>query len=172
MAKKLVNVIDYFEYIFSLLMLLLHMKAALLERVQKITVKDVPTPVATRNMLLVRVKACGICLTDYKAYSGERTNVTFPAICGHEFSGVVEQVGEMVTRYKKGDEVIVAPVANCGTCPECRRGFAQYCKNGAVIGGDGMPTIIDGAFAEHVLVPEIAVYAKPPNVSFEAAALT
>ncbi len=148
------------------------MKAAVLERVKNIVVTDIPTPVVKGNMLLVRVKACGICLTDYKAYSGERTNVTFPAICGHEFSGVVYQTGDSVTRWKKGDEVIVSPVSNCGMCPECRRGFAQYCKHGAVIGGDGMPTIIDGAFAEYVLVPEIAVYKKPPNISFEAAALT
>ncbi|MBN2152274.1 MAG: alcohol dehydrogenase catalytic domain-containing protein [Candidatus Lokiarchaeota archaeon] len=148
------------------------MKAAVLEAVKRLSVKDVPTPKAAGSMALVRVKACGICMTDYKAFSGDRTNVSFPTICGHEFAGVIEQVGEGVRFFSPGDEVICAPVANCGVCAECRNGFAQYCKNGAVIGGDGMQNVLDGAFAEYTLVPEVALFRKPKKVSFEAAALT
>lgn len=148
------------------------MKAAVLEAVKQIVVKEVPTPEATGNMALVRVKACGICLTDYKAYSGDRTNVKFPTICGHEFSGVIERVGDGVRFFKPGDEVICAPVANCGVCTECRKGFAQYCKNGAVIGGDGMKNVLDGAFAEYTLVPEVALFHKPKSITFDAGALT
>ncbi len=158
--------------LFIRLFLLSFMKAAVLEAVKKLVVKDVPTPRAAGNMALVRVKSCGICLTDYKAYSGERTNVTFPTICGHEFAGIIDQVGEGVRFFKPGDEVICAPVANCGVCPECRKGFAQYCKNGAVIGGDGMKHVLDGAFAEYTLVPEVALFHKPKNITFDAAALT
>ncbi|MHA1242440.1 MAG: zinc-dependent alcohol dehydrogenase, partial [Promethearchaeota archaeon] len=65
-----------------------------------------------------------------------------------------------------------SPVSNCGICEHCRSGLAQYCKNGAVIGGDGMDKIIDGAFAEYVLVPENSLYHKPKNITFDAAALT
>ncbi|MFX0098881.1 MAG: zinc-binding dehydrogenase [Candidatus Hodarchaeota archaeon] len=148
------------------------MKAAVLEDVKKLVVKDIPTPVPVDDMALVRVKACGICMTDYKAYSGERKNVTFPAICGHEFSGIIEKAGDKVKFFKPGDEIIASPVSNCGMCNDCRRGLAQYCKNGAVIGGDGMDTIIDGAFAEYVLVPENSLYHKPKDISFDAAALT
>jgi len=147
------------------------MKAAVLEGVKNLVVKDIPTPIATSDMALVRVKACGICMTDYKAFSGERTNVNFPTICGHEFSGVVEQVGDNVKFFKPNDEIIASPVSNCGICEDCRSGLAQYCKNGAVIGGDGMDTIIDGAFAEYVLVPENSLYHKPKNINFNAAAL-
>jgi threonine dehydrogenase-like Zn-dependent dehydrogenase len=111
-------------------------------------------------------------MTDHKAYSGERTNVTFPTVCGHEFSGVVEQIGDNVKYFNPKDEIIASPVSNCGICEDCRSGLAQYCKNGAVIGGDGMDKIIDGAFAEFVLVPENSLYHKPKNISFEAAALT
>ncbi|MHA2392662.1 MAG: zinc-dependent alcohol dehydrogenase, partial [Promethearchaeota archaeon] len=107
----------------------------------------------------------------YKAYSGERTNVSFPTICGHEFSGVIEEVGDSVKFFNPQDEIIASPVSNCGICEECRSGLAQYCKNGAVIGGDGMDKIIDGAFAEYVLVPENSLYHKPKNITFEAAAL-
>jgi threonine dehydrogenase-like Zn-dependent dehydrogenase len=133
--------------------------------------KEIPTPTPLNDMALVRVKACGICMTDYKAFSGERTNVTFPTISGHEFSGVIEQIGDNVKYFKPQDEIIASPVSNCGICEDCRTGLAQYCKNGAVIGGDGMDTIIDGAFAEYVLVPENSLYHKPKNITFDAAAL-
>ena len=84
------------------------MKAAVLEGVKKLIVKEIPTPVPDDDMALVRVKACGICMTDYKAYSGERKNVNFPAICGHEFSGVIEKAGEKVKFFKPGDEIIAS----------------------------------------------------------------
>ena len=147
------------------------MKAAVLEGVKNLVVKEIPTPIANNDMALVKVKACGICMTDYKAYSGERKNVIFPTICGHEFSGVIEQVGDNVKFFKPNDEIIASPVSNCGICEDCRSGLAQYCKNGAVIGGAGMDTIIDGAFAEYVLVPENSLYHKPKNITFDAAAL-
>ena len=147
------------------------MKAAVLEGVKNLVVKEIPTPKATNDMALVKVKSCGICMTDYKAYSGERKNVNFPTICGHEFSGVIEQVGDNVKYFKPKDEIIASPVSNCGICEHCRSGLAQYCKNGAVIGGDGMDKIIDGAFAEYVLVPENSLYHKPKNITFDAAAL-
>ena len=72
------------------------MKAAVLEDIKKLIVKDIEKPEACDDMALVRVKACGICMTDYKAYSGERKNVDFPTICGHEFSGVIEDVGVLL----------------------------------------------------------------------------
>ncbi len=148
------------------------MKAAVLAGVKKLIVKDIPTPIPEENMALVKVKSCGICMTDYKAYSGERKNLDYPMIIGHEFSGVIETVGESMRFFRPGDEIIASPVSNCGICTNCRQGLAQYCKNGAVIGGDGMDRIIDGAFAEYVLVPENSLYYKPENISFDAAALT
>ena len=148
------------------------MKAAILEDFNKLVVKEVKTPLPISDQVLVKVKACGICMTDYKGYKGQRKNVKFPAVLGHEFSGIIEKTGPLVKQFKVGDEVIVSPVSNCGICKECRSGYAQYCKNGAVIGGDGMDNFMDGAFAEYTIAPEIALYKKPKNISFEAAALT
>ncbi|NHJ23899.1 MAG: hypothetical protein EAX89_04955 [Candidatus Lokiarchaeota archaeon] len=148
------------------------MKAAVLAGVKKLIVKDIPTPIPEENMALVKIKSCGICMTDYKAYSGARKNLDYPMIVGHEFSGVIETVGESIRFFRPGDEIIASPVSNCGICTNCRQGLTQYCKNGAVIGGDGMDRIIDGAFAEYVLVPENSLYYKPENLSFDAAALT
>ncbi|MCX6089402.1 MAG: alcohol dehydrogenase catalytic domain-containing protein [Candidatus Atribacteria bacterium] len=148
------------------------MISAVLEDVGKLVIKEFPVPQPKEDTVLVHVKACGICLTDYKAYSGARTNLNYPAILGHEFTGVIEKVGERVRFFKEGDAVIVSPVIGCGMCKNCRNGFPHYCKNGAVIGGDGMDRIIDGAFSEYVLIPESCLYHKPDNISFEAAALT
>ena len=148
------------------------MKAAVLEGVKNLNVKDIATPIPEDDMALVKVKSCGICMTDYKAYSGERKNLEYPMISGHEFSGIIEEIGSNLKLFHKGDEIIASPVSNCGICSNCRKGLAQYCKNGAVIGGDGMDRIIDGAFAEYVLVPENSLYHKPKNISFDAAALT
>jgi len=148
------------------------MKAALLEDFNKIVVKEIPTRRPVDNLVLLRVRMCGICLTDYKAYKGYRKNVFFPSVLGHEFAGIVETACDNVRFFKPGDEVVASPVSNCGVCRDCRSGFAQYCKFGAVIGGDGMENFLNGAFAEYTLVPESSLYQKPPNVSWEAAALT
>jgi len=148
------------------------MKAAVLEDFNRIAIREVPTPKPRSTVVLLRVKACGICLTDYKAYRGYRRNVKFPCVLGHEFAGIVEAVGDNVRFFRTNDEVIVSPVSNCGVCEDCRSGFAQYCRFGAVIGGDGMENFLDGAFAEYTLVPENSLYHKPPKISFEAAALT
>lgn len=148
------------------------MKAAVLESVNKFVVKEIATPKPTKDLVLVKVKACGVCLTDYKAFSGERTNVNFPTIPGHEFSGIIESIGEQVTYFHPGDEVIVITVKSCGICINCRNGLSHYCERGIVIGGDGQPTVMDGGFAEFCLVPESTLYTKPKNISFEAAALT
>lgn len=148
------------------------MKAAVLEDFNEIVVRDVPPPDPIADLVLLRVKACGICLTDHKAYKGHRKNVDFPCVLGHEFAGVVEATGNNVRHFEQGDEVIASPVSSCGVCRDCRSGFAQYCRFGAVIGGDGMKNFMNGAFAEYTLVPENSLYHKPLNISFEAAALT
>ncbi|MHA1543489.1 MAG: alcohol dehydrogenase catalytic domain-containing protein, partial [Candidatus Hodarchaeales archaeon] len=131
------------------------MKAAVLEGVKNLVVKEIPTPIPTKDMALVKVKSCGICMTDYKAYSGERTNVNFPTICGHEFSGVVEQIGDNVKFFKPNDEIIASPVSNCGICEDCRRGKAQYCKNGAVI---GEPLLVVTAWIQLLMVRLLSTF--------------
>ncbi len=122
--------------------------------------------------VVVRVKSCGICATDYKAVKGIRRNVKFPAIVGHEPSGIVAKVGPGVTQFKRGDEVIVQPLGHCGLCQNCRAGNTHYCENAFVTGGDGPEDVRDGAFAEFMLTKQSSLFRKPPGVSFDAAAVT
>ncbi|MGQ9629194.1 MAG: zinc-dependent alcohol dehydrogenase [bacterium] len=148
------------------------MLAAVLEGIRKMVVKEVPTPKVGPGEVLVRVKACGICQTDYSAYAGKRLNWKPPLIVGHEMSGIIERVGDGVDGWDVGDEVVISPVIFCGKCYNCRIGQNHYCVEGKVLGGDGQDIVLDGGFAEYIAVPTSVLYRKPSNVSFEAAALT
>jgi threonine dehydrogenase-like Zn-dependent dehydrogenase len=149
------------------------MLAAVLHDFDRLELEQVPVP-QPRDYgdVLVRIKACGICATDYKAIRGIRRNVTFPAIVGHEPSGVVAATGPGVSHFRVGDEVIVQPLVHCGVCRHCRAGNTHYCEGGFVTGGDGPKDVRPGAFAEYMLTRETSLYRKPAAVSFDAAAIT
>ncbi len=148
------------------------MLAAVLERVGVMPLKEMPDPKPGAGEVVVRVMACGICMTDFCAYTGKRTNFREGSIVGHEISGVIEEVGPGVTAWQPGQEVVVSPAAFCGRCKWCRTGLQHYCPNGFGIGGEGFENVWDGGFAELVRAPESVLYEKPSNVSFAAAALT
>jgi len=149
------------------------MLAAVLHDFDDLRLEQVPIPRAEEiGDVVVRITSCGICATDYKAIKGIRRNVTFPAITGHEPSGVVAEVGPGVSHFKVGDEVIVQPLVHCGFCNHCRAGNTHYCENGFVTGGDGPKEVRPGAFAEYMRTKESSLFAKPPRVSFDAAAIT
>ena len=82
------------------------MRAAVLLDFKKLELRDVPEPVPGMGEVVVRIHSCGFCATDYKAIQGIRTNVSFPFIAGHEPAGVVAAIGQGVTGFKEGDEVI------------------------------------------------------------------
>lgn len=149
------------------------MLAAVLHDFDKLVLEDVPTPRAKDfGDVVVQIKSCGFCATDYKAIKGIRRNVSFPSIQGHEPSGIVSEVGPGVKHFKVGDEVIVQPLGHCGFCKWCRLGQTHYCENAFVLGGDGPDDVRDGAFAEYMLTKESTLYAKPASISFDAAAIT
>ena len=148
------------------------MLAAVLHDFNDLRLEHVPVPVpAGYGEVLVRVRSCGICATDYKAIKGIRRNITFPSIQGHEPSGVVAEVGPGVSHFAVGDEVIVQPLGHCGFCPSCRLGNTHYCENAFVLGGDGPDDVWNGAFAEYMLTRESTLYHKPSSISFDAAAV-
>lgn len=149
------------------------MKAAVLHGFNDLRVEEVVRPVPRDpGTVLVRIHACGICATDYKAIKGLRRNVSFPFIPGHEPSGVVAELGPGVVHFKVGDEVICQPSGYCGFCRYCRVGATHYCEHAFTTGGDGPADVWPGAFAEYMLTRESCLLAKPAAVSFDAAALT
>jgi L-iditol 2-dehydrogenase len=149
------------------------MLAAVLHDFDDLRLEQVPVPEPTEHGdVLVHVKSCGICATDYKAVKGIRRNVKFPVVVGHEPSGIVAAVGPGVTQFREGDEVIVQPLGHCGLCGNCRVGNTHYCENAFVTGGDGPEDVRDGAFAEFMLTKESSLFQKPSSISFDAAAVT
>ncbi|MCX6985166.1 MAG: alcohol dehydrogenase catalytic domain-containing protein [Lentisphaerae bacterium] len=148
------------------------MLAAVLKDFNKLVLEDVPAPEPKEDEVLVKIKSCGFCATDYKAIKGIRRNVKFPFIPGHEPSGIVTKTGKSVKYFAEGDEVICQPSGFCGLCRFCREGNTHYCENAFTTGGDGPDEVWNGAFAEYMLTRESCLLTKPENISFDAAALT
>lgn len=122
--------------------------------------REVPKPQAQTGTVIVQVKAVGICGTDIPIFEGIRP-VPYPLIPGHEFAGVISEVGPEVRGWQVGDRVAVGLVIGCGRCPYCRQGEESLCDNIQEIG-----IHIDGAYAEYVRVPWQCLHHLPDNVSF------
>lgn len=140
------------------------MKAAVLEAVKKITVKnDAPEPEIGPRDVLVRAKACGICGTDVHIWEGDFFP-TFPLVPGHELAGEVARIGAEVTDLAVGDRVMVDPTVTCEECHFCMINRQNHCQNWNAVG-----VTRDGGFGEYVRVPAKNCY-RFGNVSFSAAA--
>lgn len=148
------------------------MLAAVLKDFNNLVLEEVPIPQPGQGQVLVRIKSCGFCATDFKAIKGIRRNVQFPTIPGHEPAGIVEKVGPGVSHVKPLDEVIVQPSGFCGYCPHCRVGNTHYCDGSFTTGGDGPPDTRMGSFAEYTLCQAEQLYLKPKGLSFDAACQT
>ncbi|RBI64462.1 galactitol-1-phosphate 5-dehydrogenase [halophilic archaeon] len=127
------------------------MQAATLTDVGEIEVQERERPEPDDDELLVRVGACGVCMTDFHMYHGSFA-VETPLVLGHESAGEVVEAGEDVTGVDVGDRVAINPVVPCNACSACKCGDTHLCENNTSIGGAG-ETIVDGAFAEYVRVP-------------------
>ncbi|KAI9875608.1 MAG: hypothetical protein M1830_008206 [Pleopsidium flavum] len=95
------------------------------------------------------------------------TGEKIPLTLGHEFSGVVEEVGEGVNDMKVNDRVVVQPIIYDGTCGACKEGLINCCYSGGFVGLSGS----GGGLSEHVVVPRASAIAIPDSVSMEVGAL-
>ena len=97
---------------------------------QPFVIEEVEWDDPREDEVAVRVAACGVCYSDYHAVNGDYPMI-YPAVLGHEGVGVVEQVGEKVTRVKPGDKIVMSWMPSCGHCPSCVSGQGQLCDRGA-----------------------------------------
>lgn len=127
---------------------------------------DLPRPTCPADGVVVEVRATGVCRSDRHAWQGHEP-VPLPHVPGHEYAGVVGEVGPDVRRWQVGDRVTVPFVLGCGTCAHCTTGDAQVCPQQEQPG-----FTLPGSFAEAVAVPRADhnVVALPDDVSFVAAA--
>ncbi len=125
------------------------MKAAIFDRFDgPLEVRDLPDPDCPADGAVVRVAACGVCRSDWHGWKGTDPDVSAPHVLGHEFAGVIDEVGPACRRYQVGDRVTAPFILACGTCAECIGGDATVCADQFVVGFSGW-----GAFAERVAVP-------------------
>src|SRR4051794_18292409 len=129
-------------------------------------VDDAPIPHAGAGEVQVQIKAVGICGSDLHILAGEFPPTPYPIVPGHEFAGVVTDVGAGVSDVAVGDRVAVDPSLFCGRCRYCHAGRGNLCAEWGAIGDT-----VNGAFAEYVVVPAENAYRMPDDMSFAAGAL-
>ena len=128
------------------------------------TLAERPVPTIREDEVLIRVKAAGVCGTDVHIHDWDawaQGRCRPPFIVGHEFAGVVERIGGLVTDVKVGDRVTAEGHIVCGHCHLCRTGNAHVCPATKIIGVDR-----DGAFADYIAMPASNVWQLDPAIPF------
>ena len=147
------------------------MKALVLEEYNKLEYKDMPIPEYKSNEVLVRVRACGICGSDVHGMDGSSGRRIPPLIMGHEASGVIEEIGNNVSKFKVGDRVTFDSTEYRLDDWYTLQGKYNLSDNRKVLGVSPKEYRRHGAFAEYVVIPEHILYKLPDQVSFEQAAM-
>lgn len=135
-------------------------------------VEDAPIPQIKDDEVLLEIKACGICGTDHSLHRGQEAlfnsyDIHFPAVFGHEFSGVIAEVGKNApSNLKVGMRVTANPVLFDNTCSYCDKGMVNICDNHPFYGTD-----LPGAFAKYMPMRATNVIPLPDDVSFVQGAL-
>lgn len=135
---------------------------------KKLKTREIPSHILNKKEVLVKVAACGICGTDVHIYHGSKGSVEVqpPVILGHEFSGIVTDIGSEVSAISIGDHVTIDPNVYCGQCEYCRDGKKQLCSNLIAFGVNR-----NGGFADYCYVPESQCYTLSKNIPLEAGAM-
>jgi D-arabinose 1-dehydrogenase-like Zn-dependent alcohol dehydrogenase len=148
------------------------MRAAVMEAVrQPLVVREVPDPKPARDGVVVRVEANGVCRSDWHLWTGDWSwvgiAVPLPHVGGHEFCGVIEDVGPEVTRWRKGDRVLVPFSQGDGTCEWCRSGHQNICDTFLTPG-----FAYWGGFGRYVAIPfaDVNLVSLPESVGYVEAA--
>ena len=148
------------------------MKAAIYHGIGDMRVEECPKPRIRAGELLVRVRTCAVCGGDLRTFRHGHPKIHPPVILGHEFAGVVAEVGADAPSELMGARIVAAPAIGCGACAYCRAGHTHLCGARETIGFS-----MDGAFAEYVRIPARAVQLGnvqhiPDDVDDLSAALT
>jgi len=141
------------------------MKAAVISGIGTVEVTTVDDPTPGRREVVVDVAACGLCGTDLHILQGEFAP-TLPVVPGHEFAGVIVEIGADVTELAVGDRVAVDPSLYCHECHYCRLGKANMCERWGAIG-----VTTAGGAAEYAVAPVANCVKLPDHVRTEDAAL-
>lgn len=143
------------------------MKALVYKSIGQVSLEDKPTPVLMAPTdAIIKVLKTTICGTDLHIIKGDVKEVVYGLTLGHEGIGVVEETGDAVTNFKRGDHVLISCITSCGKCEYCRKGMYSHCQNGGWILGH----LIDGTQAEYVRIPyaDTSLYHIPGGTNEES----
>ena len=143
------------------------MKALVYHSPGKKSWEEKPKPVIVEpSDAILKILKTTICGTDLHIMKGDVPAVTDGRILGHEGVGIIAEAGSSVTRFKKGDHVLISCITSCGKCEYCRRAIYSHCINGGWILGN----LIDGTQAEYVRIPyaDNSLFSIPADVDEEA----
>lgn len=144
------------------------MRGALIEEFRgEIKVGRLPDPECPPHGAIVKVEACGVCRSDHHSWCGHDPDVVLPHVMGHEFAGVVAEVGSETSHIKVGDRVTAPFILGCGQCADCTSGNATICAHQDVMGFTDW-----GAFAELLAIPnaDFNLVPLPEDMDFATAA--
>ena len=139
------------------------------KREEGIWMEEVARPPVGPNDLLIKIRKTAICGTDIHIYNWDdwsQKTIPVPMVVGHEFVGVVAEVGSAVTGFSEGDRVSGEGHITCGTCRNCRAGKRHLCRNAIGVGVNR-----PGAFAEYLSIPAFNAFPLPDNISDEMASI-
>ncbi len=134
---------------------------------KKMEMRDVPRPAPAAGQYLVKVRANGICGSDFEGYMGKTGRRTPPMVMGHEVAGEIEEA-PAGGKLKKGDRVVVFPKPFCGVCDFCKKGMVNVCPAGICMG----VMDVDGSMREFIAVEEKYLIPFGPSLSFDEASMT
>lgn len=144
------------------------MKAAIYEQFQgPITVGQVADPTPSPTGVVLAVKACGICRSDWHGWMGNDPDIKLPHVPGHELAGEIVAIGSRISNFKIGDRVTLPFVCGCGKCEPCLAGDQQVCDHQFQPGFTAW-----GGFAEFVAIEyaDINLVSLPDEIDFVTAA--
>lgn len=142
------------------------MKSIVIQQPNDLVIETRPLPEPVAGDVRVRIKLAGICGSDSHIYRGHNPFAKYPRVIGHEFFGVIDEVGEGVDRARLGQRVSVDPVISCGTCYPCSVGKPNVCTSLVVLGVHR-----DGGFSEYAVVPAKNAWPVPDEIPDEQAVM-
>lgn len=144
------------------------MKAAVLPPGKRsLEIQELELPPVPKDHVKLKVKACGICGSDIHLVLHGKMKASYsPCVPGHETSGIIEELGEGITRFKKGDRVVVSAGTSCGKCKHCLSGRENLCEEIGVLGFNQR-----GGFAEYLIIEERYLHPLPEEIPFAEGAI-
>ena len=130
-------------------------------------IEQIPDPVPAKGGVVLKVMASGVCRSDWHGWQGHDPDIELPHVPGHELAGIIEAVGEGVSKWAVGDRVTLPFVGGCGACPQCDSGNQQVCDNQFQPGFTHW-----GSFAEYVSIhyADVNLVRLPEEMEYSTAA--